>query len=1811
MAGNDNIDYLSTYRGMTTGANVNAAAGVAPSAALAGIQHGPDMGIDPSLAMHDPEGVTSMARDRDNQAMLAASRPLQNFVGTSPAHAAVAQHDYGALGDLAIATSKFVNSNELTKSFFGPGTAAWNALATDYQRWQQPEKPSLLNMIPGVSQRDRSAGSMLGDVFNIATGAISGAVNTAALPFSYIPQTKLPGKAPGPFASSAEVKAYYGQPRVKVSREEAQSGIANMFGTALMGLGAGGPLTKAGGAAGAAEGAAGAGRGAPPPPDINGGPAAPHPTTGAPQFTQEGFVADAKGAPATFNSMKDAAQFIFRDLRETPGEFKPFNDNGRIGIQKTPGSEANWHTARAEADAAGVADMEEQVASTQFHGQAPELSEEYLNHTDAKDHTVHVDPNAIIAARDEGHDPFPQMSAEVQDALIAGREVQMPLSHYLADVSGKPYAETLRAATRFRDNGMSVDEASNFKPKAPGFDLGGGEGQAFVAKPNTLDTNAIEGMLSLAQEHGGRYAVGRANTAFQFDTEAQRQAFLEAAGKEGLAPTFEQSEGPAVERRATPRTPEDEAAFNAKVRTQTSDLEHHGDFELATLETPNGPAHLAKPGTMLPGMEAAAIRAGGRFAMGKAKTAFQFPTVEKRAAFLKETGEAGAGVKIPEDIPPELHENVRTYAASVEAAVDEVFNDLELGGVFEGAKDVGLTKRQFERYDDMIAEAKASATDRILNKLYNQIRRERTPEWKTTVEQHVAAAEKELADVPLLQAYSQLTRGKGVLGEPLEIPFRLSTDDDIAQFGKDLGLPQTMFRKNGLTADQVAADFGFDSGVGMMRELKDLHDQLDGRPFSEFVKTAAKNIAEDKARAELGFDITPEGIMDAVHEEAIIPQIEDFLGQTVRDLQAQVGDRTITLEDIKAQAGDQFDRLPVKQAANPKVFERGIKRTGEQALRALEKSDFGTALGHRIQQLLNFQQLKLSWSFKKEFERGQKQLKKWGKNEAIARTDPLIGAILQRAAMDLGYEGGRDPAELQRGLDEAKAAGRVSSMPEAVGAANDQGYAIAEAPLVGDNAANPKTFRDMMNMLTGVAKFGKELNEVHVGAKQWELVGLANEVQANAGAIGRKYTPDQLLSMRDTLFGRLKGRVKSILINNLRPEVPLYFLDGEKQGPIMRSVINPLMEGKYQETDLINDWIKSMREGVSGEYLARTDKRLDVPNNMMVNTIHGPAHVLKTEGQYRTALMYLGSDTARAKLLDGFGWGEAEEKWLLDRASAEDKRFVQSFWDQNEKLFNLADAMYRRVRGYGLVKDEPRAVHFSDGTSMKGGHIHITYDPVLKVLQQINEIEGEDLLRAGHMPSQDSPLDNDHPIRALPSAFYGLERTGFVGPVNLDARALSQGVKEVIHDISFREPLQAAQKVLFDPRVREAIMSVLGPDYGLQVSPWLHYIARERTTFNPATAAAAQMIRDLSSNFVFAKVAFNLSSTIKHSTIGVSHMIREAGDPVIFAKAAQDVFTNGYWPKFIDEMSGEVRGLAWNMDTNLQEALARDALTGGRLHDARQLGFFLFSLSKRKEAQVTWLATFRREVAKHGNTEAATQAGNKAVRDTQGASASVDLPTMFRKGDDFAHEIMRNTLGLLMGFRNTVPNRLWTANRIIGQAAQGKGGAGKAGSIYMTYVLGAALLLAIYDVYVRGGGKAKKSKEENFLEELGWGVSEQTFGSIVGLNKLEQAVHYGSDDDFSRLVSDGKKLMDGQPWGEQQWTDTAKMIGGATGIMPDSAVNFGATVYDTATGQVDNPATFIQRGVLGRQGNEGGTGTPARTHRAGRAHRTARGGGTK
>ncbi len=1340
-------------------------------------------------------------------------------------------------------------------------------------------------------------------------------------------------------------------------------------------------------------------------------------------------------------------------------------------------------TAHAQAAHDTVAAVQAEIADTKFHTQLPALTEQFLSHTAITDDVAYVDPAKLLALYMQGHTPFSDRLGDISDAVASGREVAIPMPEYLAATSGQPWEDEVRAATRFSEGGVSVEEAKGLAASEP------------VAAP----------------------------------------------------------------------TPAGEVDPNTGLMVQTP-----------------------------------------------------------------QEGAAAPTEPAQREVPPDLAEHagpLRALAANVDEAVAQVFQARGLDQLFQGGKPLKLSDTRFDRYDNMLAEAKAATTERVLQRVYKQLRAERKPAWEAAIAQHTASVEQLLAQDKVLQAYSALSRGKGLLGEELETT-KLSLTDDLAKWGMDLGLPRSLFRKDGMTADAAADALGFQSGAQMVRELSALKEEMGGATFAEHVKGLVRNGATLATRAELGFDISPEGLMRAAEEEAVLPTVQDFLESTYAAFAKEANvPLPLSVEDVKSFAKATFDALPVDQAKNVKLFERGMWSNGEKTQRALEKGDWVAAFKARQLQLQNFYQLKLSHEFARDVKKGDKTLKGWAADGARGN-DPVVSAVLQKTAGELGFTVDRDPAELDRFLEASKAAGLETTVPGLTQAANDAGYGLPETPVLPTQAQDVTAYRNMMTTLNGIAKFGKELREVQVGGQTWEMARLANTVQDNANTLTRKYTAQQLIDARNSVYKRLASSIKSILINNWSPEKFLSWMDLERQGPLMKSVVNVLQGGKYTETRLIDEWIKAVRASVSDAYLRSTDTKLDVPTTvpqegefgyhevpMYVETASGRVFPIDTRGKLRTALLHLGSETARERLLKGFDWGAGQEKWIIDNATAEDFAFARAFWDQNEVLFKHADAMYMRVRGEGLVKDEPRVVYDKDGVPHEGGHVHIKYNSTLSTLRQVKATGAEGIQATAPGRSERSAMDNAHPARALPSAFYGLERTHVGRPVDINPRGLSAGVSEVIHDISFREAVMQAQKVLADPRVKEAIMTTMGPEYQSQMAPWLNYIANDRMIGDSAAYDGSEIVQAISNNFVYARIGYNISSTVKHSLIGLSHITRVVGNPQIVAQASADLVSNGkYWSAFIDQMSGEVAGLAWNLDANLQEALAEDALSGGRLRPVRQAAFYLFAWSKLREAQVTWLAVFRREVASTGNIVDATNIANKAVRETQGANSSVDLPTFRRKVNSMQGAIMRNTVGMLMGFKGTTANALATMSFQLRQvgvdvshgefASAGKQARGASG-YFASFVIGASLVLAAYEVFVRGGGNARKSKGDAFNEELGWALMEQGPGSFLGLNRIVDMAHYGADDQVQQLIEQGVRTFKTHEVSEREVTGALKLFGGVLGGITDSMVNAGAAGYDVVSGQYPlASATTLQRGVLGRQGDEVDSGQPV-VHHNRRHHRTS------
>lgn len=1184
------------------------------------------------------------------------------------------------------------------------------------------------------------------------------------------------------------------------------------------------------------------------------------------------------------------------------------------------------------------------------------------------------------------------------------------------------------------------------------------------------------------------------------------------------------------------------------------------------------------------------------------------PSPAEEAGVMRPGG-VGAERVGAESFTPMEQARVEALVAERARAIEQALKSSYLQPLFADAKAIGMSDAQFARYSEALGEVQRRALQGAVEQAQAQVRRERTPEWKAEVASNVEKLRPQIEAQPIVRAMKQLS----------ETGFKLDRGDVESFFPEPASrLPKGILKHGGNHPDAAADMLGYPSGAQLVSDLADLQSAIEAsgaKNLRGYVELQARGGAEAAAADRLGFDISPEAIRDEAARLVNGPLRTDLLSEELKALSGAGGGR-FDRGEMEALASNAFNDLTVREAANPRKMMEQVYRHGVKAERALLKGDIASAFKAKQDQFIQHLMAREAYDFAKEFKRADKKLSEYAKANAGPGMDPQVGALVQQATRDLGYELHRDSAELERFI----ANGPYKSVPGLVEHIDSTGipmeYVAPPEDLAHVNGELPphmrvSDFRDYYDMVKGLAKFGRDARKVDVANVERALDDVANEVMNNGERLGVKYTPQQLHDYRSNWFKRMGSRMQTLFVSNLRPEVYLHMLDGDRQGPLMQGVVNPLMKGKFLETDLIDAWSKAMK-GVdqSGKlYRSMGVKLPESPEFMKAQTALGAVQVIQTHGDLRAALLHLGSVSARTKLLEGFGWdhpnaigpfhGEMQVQWLLDHATQEDWDFVREFWKQNDTLFKRADEMYGRVRGYGLKEDPAIPVDTQRFGTIPGGHVHIQYNWSLARKMRLAE-SAEDAtmgLTGAEEPSVLTALDSRYPASGLPSSGYRVERTGFTAPVQLDYRYLSSGVAQMIHDIAYREPLIQAQKVLTDPRVEAALESTLGPEYQRQVLPWLNYIAKQRLAFDPATDDLAAGIRSLASNVSFAKVAFNPNSVLKHSGVGAMHMLTEIGDPKVMAQAASDLFgpKGATWRDFVDMHSGEVRGLKWNIDTTLQDAMIKDAVTGGALARYRELGYASFTMAKRLESQVTWLSKFRQEVARSGDFDGAVNVADKAVRDTQGAGSAVDLAPALRHGQTWQGELGRALTGFVMGFRNTAPNRLFTIQRQLELADRLAKGGDKASANELRvkavggaagFVVFAAAILALYESYFRGEGKP--------FEHFAWGLADNTFGSMVGASIIENMAHYaqhgGGDDIMSSTVHD---LMASGDFKNHRWLATALAAAGEfSGTWTASMSRALQAGIDQASGQISRTKSlapedagvipFAQRALLGR-----------------------------
>lgn len=989
-----------------------------------------------------------------------------------------------------------------------------------------------------------------------------------------------------------------------------------------------------------------------------------------------------------------------------PGPREPVVDADFEPI-RPPGvrpEDTGTYAAAAEADAGAVAQMEEAVAGTTVHKELPALTKEFLDDAGAGEATVWVDPEVVQQLYFEGHTPFQAQAAAIGEALASGREVELPLSTYLSEVSGQPYAEVLRNATRFRDDGLSVDQATALTER---------------------DSARAEEVPEVRPAEG---AVGEGAVGDQ------------AGAEGGQVDVTRAGEGEAV----------------------------------------------AGPGGVSGGLEGA-------------------------------QAEAGAS-RFPPDIEPTPQ--VRSIAASADRAVEEVFAELRLSELFD-PKALKLSKRRFEGYDAAIAEAQAAASDRILDKVWAQIRRERAPEWKDQVARQLDALTRELPTSRIHTARMALQFNQGPLDEPLETPpLKLDRKSVVEAYGDTVAetLPRSMFGRDGVSADDAADVLGYDSGEELLSDLLDSESAvaesgIDG--YKPWLKYTLGEAAADAARAELGFDISPEALHAAALEAAVLPSVEDLLGAELKAAAEELG-LPFDKAAVKAVALAQFSAMPARTALKLRTFEKGMWTTGERTQRALEKGDMPAAFIARQQQLLNFYQLEASHALRKRAVRFNKTAKRLSRNATIpGLSQPFLNHL--HAYLPLwGFRSPREPMELEEAL------GGVS-LPEFHAGILATNPAFPPVPEVEPAIIEDLTvaeFEEVTGFILAMNRYGRELQQARRAEKKDAMDAVVMEALASIppGKPPKGPLPAPPIDARRTLPERLKLGVDWYDASHRKVADFVEFFDrGNTLGVWAQNTWVPMYEGADTEGILRREMyvpVAQAWKAVPKALKKGYNRKLASPF-----TVNGaPVEVYRRN--IIPLALYAGTAESLEKAALGFGVDtETYLAFINTHITPEEVAMVEEVWGRFEALAPKVSEELRGLTGEGLRRVEASPVELG-GKRTKGGYWPIRYNRDPRFNPRVAAWEAE-------MEAKLSPDGVDQLFAAImPNKGFSIERTGYIGPVDVDMQHISSAFDAHIRYASYARAVNDVRKFIYHPAIGAAIRGRFGESYLEIVPEWLNAMVK-------------------------------------------------------------------------------------------------------------------------------------------------------------------------------------------------------------------------------------------------------------------------------------------------------------------------------------------------------------------------------------------------
>lgn len=761
------------------------------------------------------------------------------------------------------------------------------------------------------------------------------------------------------------------------------------------------------------------------------------------------------------------------------------------------------------------------------------------------------------------------------------------------------------------------------------------------------------------------------------------------------------------------------------------------------------------------------------------------------------------------------------------------------------ARAMGLDEASYAELVRLQDEERAEAFGLALRETLAPIMAQRSKEMRALRAELTKKISAEVNAQRHNRAFEWLANGRwsGVADVPDDLPADLRMDPETLgdEYGQDVldKLPRgrrPMTKVGGITADEAAGWFGYDSGAEMLRDLTEkprARDEIKQRVQAALAEHIEAQDPRDAAEATAD-------LVDALHGE----KHGQVLAAELRAInRISNRKRAITSRQQAAQiARDIIARTPVREAVRADLHARQAQTFGEQAARLLVTGDTEGAFEAKRKQLIQhslFVESRKAADLMAKAERKAAQLKRPGTRKNLA------GEYLE-AIDDLLYT--YDFRKISAAA-EKKRGGLLRYIEMMVKAGRENELAIPDHVITNANRTPYKTLtvqrlQGVLDALTNIEHTARLKKKLLDRQRERDMDAVVADIQEafdeNVKGVDLNRVP--------TGFERVRDAVKEYVNYASNADTLLRRLDGWKLGDVYRHIKSGIDRASSEEV------VMRLRAGAELDKLfdgySRGERR-----RMAVRQIwKGYDQSLSKWDLISIALNSGNKDNwERMTSRDNpHAISPAQAKELLSNLDERDWKFVQSVWDHLDAEY-WPQIAAREKRTTGVVPKKVEAMFMASDipnlpAGLTGGYYPIVYDRRFsaKVAEEKHQ-EIQTAMQAGRFGK--AQTRNGHTK----------ERAAGSGgrTVELGIHVLFGHVHQVIHDLALSEEVANSWKILQDPRVRGMFerAGLLTDLASLEV--WLQDTAAGQIV---AAGVLGRMARHAKSGFTVSKLAFNMST---------------------------------------------------------------------------------------------------------------------------------------------------------------------------------------------------------------------------------------------------------------------------------------------------------------------------------------------------------------